>query len=86
MTTLSIAHTDLFFCMRSQQNETGDDGDFWKWATQSAFFNTTQYNALVNQYLGWESEADNSLLRGTTPGSTTFPIGSLPNRPRPVEK
>lgn len=85
-TTLTRPQTDLMMSQRSQINESGDNGDWWGWATQFSGFTTTQYNAFTTQYNSWESEADSSVLTGTNSSGNHYLIGSLPNRPRPVEK
>lgn len=83
-TTLSRVQTDLFFIQRVQVNESGDNGDFWTWA--SAQFGDTQFNNMVSNYNDYEDDADNSVLTGTHSNGTTFPISSAPSHPRPHSK
>lgn len=83
-TTLNRALTGLFYSQRTQVNESGDNGDWWIWA--SATMSDGQYNSYVANYNDNEDEADNSTLTGTHPNNTTFPISSAPSHPRPHSK
>lgn len=83
-TTLNRINTDLFFAQRTQVNETGDSGDWWVWA--SATMSDTMFNGHVGNYNDNEDAADDELLIGTKPDTTTFPISSAPSHPRPHPK
>lgn len=85
-TTLNRADTGKFLSMRTLNNETPTNGDFWR-----AFFSdNTISNALFNGWVDWydnnEDLADDEALIGTHPNGNTYPIYSLPDRPRPVKR
>ena len=91
-TTLNRTQTDLFYSQRTFTNESktggSTDGDWFKSAWQYFGWSANQYNTIVDQYNGWEDEADAnpSALIGTDPSGGTFSVASLPGRPRPIHK
>ena len=90
MVTLSRNNTDLFYAQRTFTNESKHEGDEigdW-WRSMKSFLSDAAYNAMCDNYNGWEDEADKtpSNLQGTAPDNSNFGIASLPQRPRPIHK
>lgn len=90
MTTLSRANTDLLYSQRAFTNESktsgATEGDWFYSFWAYGFITTNAFNNLIDQYNGWEDDADNSNLQGTDPSGGHFSIASLPSRPRPIHK
>ncbi len=85
-TTLNRQDTDKFFSFRTQVNESGTNGDTWRWLFSYSGISDTDYNNLVDTYEAWETLADNSQLTGTNPSGGTFGIGVAPQRPHPPKR
>ena len=92
MVTLSRDDTDKFFSMRTFTNESktnGDAiGDYFKSIWSTGLLTAPEFNGLVDFYNNAETEAEKtpSNLQGTDPSGNTFPVSSLPQRPRPIHK
>lgn len=86
ITTLNRPDTDKLLSMRTQNNESGNLGDFFKGFYQDTTISDTIYNGWVDWYNSMEDLADDKLLVITRPDNTTYEVGSLPQRPRPIHR